>query len=124
MIYIASKTRHAYRWQDLRARGVPINSTWIDEAGEGQSASLSDLWKRCISEASACDVLVLYMEQGDVLKGAFVEVGAALASGKMVFAVGVPKNYSFIHHPNVHEYAPTELMQAIGDAAHYIKEKK
>jgi hypothetical protein len=43
-IYIASKTKHAARWLEYRAQGEPIISTWIDEAGEGASADLHDLW--------------------------------------------------------------------------------
>lgn len=35
-IYTASKTRHADKWRHLRDEiGLPINSTWIDEAGAG-----------------------------------------------------------------------------------------
>jgi hypothetical protein len=89
-IYIASKTKHAERWRFLRDKiGEPIISTWIDEAGPGESADLHDLWQRCITEASGCRVLVVYREPEDVLKGAWVEVGAALASGVPVYAVGL-----------------------------------
>ncbi|WP_244497767.1 dATP/dGTP pyrophosphohydrolase domain-containing protein [Aureimonas sp. AU40] len=88
-IYTASKTKHAPVWQDYRARGWPINSTWIDEAGPGESADLSDLWDRCIREASTASVLVVYREADDVLKGGWAEVGAALACGVPIYAVGI-----------------------------------
>lgn len=88
-IYIASKTRHAHLWRDLRGAGAPIISTWIDEAGEGESGDLDDLWERCITESKTCDVLIVYREPEDVLKGAWVEIGAALAAGKSVHAVGL-----------------------------------
>ncbi|MBX5206736.1 hypothetical protein [Rhizobium sp. NZLR11] len=88
-IYIASKTKHAERWRILRHLGEPIISTWIDEAGAGESSDLADLWRRCIAEASAAQVLILYREPEDVLKGGWVELGAALASGVPVFAVGI-----------------------------------
>lgn len=88
-IYIASKTRHAALWRDLRDAGAPIISTWIDEAGEGESSDLNDLWRRCIAESCSCDTLIVYRESHDVLKGAWVEIGAALASGKPVHAVGL-----------------------------------
>jgi hypothetical protein len=88
-IYIASKTKHAWLWRDLRAAGAPIISTWIDEAGEGESADLHDLWERCISESRGCKTLIVYREPNDVLKGAWVEIGAALANGKPVYAVGL-----------------------------------
>lgn len=96
-IYIASKTHHAPKWLELRANGLPIVSTWIDEAGPGQSADLSDLWRRCTLEASTASALVVYRETDDILKGAFIEVGIALASNVPVFAVGC-KGQSFTNH--------------------------
>jgi hypothetical protein len=45
-IYIASKTVHAARWRDLRAQGLPIISTWIDEAEIGATGDWPDLWHR------------------------------------------------------------------------------
>lgn len=88
-IYIASKTRHADRWIKLREAGAPIISTWIDEAAPGASANLDDLWHRCIAESSSCAVLIVYREPEDILKGAWIEMGAALACGIPVFAVGM-----------------------------------
>lgn len=101
-IYTASKTKHAHLWKDLRAAGAPIISTWIDEAGEGESADLHDLWDRCITESRCCKALIVYREPADVLKGAWVEIGAALAAGKPVYAVGLDgftiSNYRGITH--------------------------
>jgi hypothetical protein len=88
-IYIASKTVHADRWRKLRLVGYPINSTWIDEAGVGDSKDLADLWRRCVAEASSAEVLVLYRQPSETLKGGWVELGAALACGVPVFAVGI-----------------------------------
>ncbi len=100
-IYIASKTKHAPKWRKLRANGLNIISTWIDEAGAGESIDLSDLAIRCIDEAKSADRLILYCEDADVLKGALIEVGAALAFGVPVFVVG--SSYSLQtalrHHP-------------------------
>lgn len=96
-IYMASKTRHADRWKALRASGVPIISTWIDEAGPGESTCLTDLWRRCIEEARSAAALVVYREPGENLKGAFVEVGAALSAGVPVYAVGM-EEFSVVNH--------------------------
>ncbi len=102
-IYIASKTTHAAQWRTLRDRGAPIISTWIDEAGAGETSNWPDLWSRCVSEASSASALVVFRnENSEVLKGAWVEVGAALASGVPVFAVGCGE-FSFRHHPLVFE---------------------
>ena len=87
-IYTASRTHHANKWKSARARGEPIISTWIDEAGAGGSPSLSDLWVRNINEAVSADALVVLIERDDFpLKGALVEIGAALAAGNPVFVV-------------------------------------
>lgn len=99
-IYIASKTAHGRDWRELRATGVPIISTWIDEAEAGATSDWPDLWSRCVEEASTCAALVVYREPGEVLKGAWVEVGAALAAGRPVFAVGIDE-FSVRHHPGI-----------------------
>lgn len=100
-IYTASKTAHASKWRQLRADGAKIISTWIDESGVGETASFTDLWIRCVNEAASCDVLIAYREPGEILKGAFIEIGAALASGKTVILVGDFDGMSFTSHPLV-----------------------
>lgn len=94
-IYVASRAslpeRPAY-WRALRAAGWPIVSTWIDEAGPGETADLRELWARIIREISSARGLVLHVETDDFpLKGALIEVGAALSLGKRVgvYAPGV-----------------------------------
>lgn len=91
-------------WRRYRAAGAPINSSWIYEAEPGQTQSYKDLWKRCINEASEAFVLIVYAEDNDVLKGAFVEVGAALATGTIVLAVGLPDTLSVLAHPLVERH--------------------
>jgi hypothetical protein len=99
-IYIASKTVHAPRWRTLRAQGLPIISTWIDEAGFGETVSFVDLWRRCVEEAAGAACLIAYREPGEVLKGGLVEIGAALGAKRPVFLVGFDEsNFSFKHHP-------------------------
>lgn len=36
-IYGASRTSHAEKWKAWRSAGLPIVSSWIDEAGPGQT---------------------------------------------------------------------------------------
>jgi hypothetical protein len=100
-IYIASKTCHADKWRALRDAGAPFISTWIDEAGEGETADYADLAERCINEAANCDALILYSEPHEILKGAWLEAGAALAMGAVVVSVGTCANWSttFAQHP-------------------------
>ena len=77
-IYIASKTRYAEQWRKLRDRGANVISTWIDEAGPGQTKDPAELVQRCLSEIRTCDALLLYVERDDQPKGAYFEAGAAL----------------------------------------------
>jgi hypothetical protein len=99
-IFIASKTRHAARWRALRSAGAPIVATWIDEAEPGQTASEAELWVRCVREAAGAEALILYREAGEELRGALVEVGAALACGVRVYVVG-DVEASWKYHPQV-----------------------
>lgn len=100
-IYTASKVKHFEKWIDLRKNGYAIVSTWIDEAGEGQSVDYTELSERCIKEIRDCDFLLLYCEEGEILKGALIEAGIALAFGKEVRCIGRCDTLSrvFIKHP-------------------------
>lgn len=88
LIYIASRAsipERAARWRDYRARGVLITSSWIDEDGEGQTASFTKLWARIQAEIARSDRLVLYAESDDFpLKGALIEAGIALGLTRKV----------------------------------------
>lgn len=99
--YVASKTCHAHRWQQLRAAGHAVTATWIDEAGKGESADYAELADRCRREIQAASFVLLYCEPGETLKGALVEAGMALALGKPVRCVGQCDSLSrvFNRHP-------------------------
>ena len=95
------------------ASGIVL-TTWIDEAGEGETDDLGELWSRIRAEIEASRALVLYLRPGDFpLKGALIEVGMALAMGKPVHVAmrGVevePRSMrpigSWLHHPLVTRY--------------------
>ena len=99
--YIASKTKHAASWLANRAGGDRITSTWIDEAGAGQTSDHSELAQRCVTEIAEADFLLLYCEPGEIQKGATIEAGIALGLGKEVRCVGTCETISktFIKHP-------------------------
>jgi hypothetical protein len=109
-IYVASKSEHGPFWQEQRTLlamfGGFIVSTWIDESGPGESASLTDLWLRCIEEAARADCVVAFHRPGETWKGAFIEIGAALAHARLVFVIGDPPG-SWVNHPNVHRVSST-----------------
>lgn len=100
-IYVASRTRHARTWRELRAAGYPIVASWIDEAGPGETADYADLMWRCAYEASHAQAIVLYAEADDIAgwKGAWFELGAAVACGVPAFFVGVDDSQSALRHP-------------------------
>lgn len=100
MIYVASKAMYGREWVAMREAGVPIISTWIDQSGFGDTSDWPKLWLNCIAEASSANALVLIRRPRDIIKGAWVEVGAALGNNVPVFAVGI-ENYSIRHHPLV-----------------------
>ncbi len=103
-IYMASKAVHGPRWRKLRDAGWPIISTWIDEAEAGRTTDWADLWDRCATEPARAAVTVLYAKEGETLKGALAEIGAALSHGRKVIVVG-PVDHTWTKHRNVHRAA-------------------
>lgn len=89
--YVASRASVPERpamWREMRSRGVEITSTWIDEAGEGETACNTSLWRRIAAEVRAADYLILYDEPNDFpMKGALVEVGMAIGMERRVMVV-------------------------------------
>lgn len=116
-IYVASKVAHAEMWRDLRTfEKMPIISTWIDEL---YPEDMDGLWQRCISEASNAQAFLILRRPEEVLKGAWIELGAALASGVPVYAVGieeftVAKDKRIRHFPNLVE-ARAAIRSALGE---------
>lgn len=113
-IYVASRASSPERpamWRALRDAGWHITSSWIDEAGEGQTASFTELWGRIEREIRGSLGLIVYAEPEDFpLKGAYLEAGIAIGAGLPV-AVVMPKVElearsdrpmgSWIRHPGV-----------------------
>ncbi len=112
-IYVASRASIPERpamWRALRDSGQPIASTWIDEAGPGQTVDMSELWDRISEEVCKSAGVVLYAELDDFpLKGAFIETGMALGMHLPVVVVcpGMTQEQvrskvgSWVEHPMV-----------------------
>lgn len=84
----ASISARSAMWRKLREDGWQITSTWIDEAGEGETADLGELWRRITQEIFQAKGLILYAEKNDFpLKGALLEAGIAIGMGKPVIVV-------------------------------------
>ena len=101
-VYVSSKIKHAEMWRNLRLQGWNISSSWIDQPKEFDSGTLSGMWDRYVEECRSCDFLLVYREPGEQLKGALIEVGAALAGGAKVIVIGdVPELGTSHYHPLV-----------------------
>lgn len=126
-VYVASRASNPERpamWRELRAQGRPIISTWIDEAGPGETADMGELWARIEREVRGSCGVVLYARGEDFpLKGALVEVGMAIGAGLPV-AVVLPDGVedwhscrpvgSWVRHPLVQFHAtPEGAMRAL-----------
>jgi hypothetical protein len=115
-------------WRAYRAQGANIISSWIDEAGEGETADFRELWKRIHGEIAVCDRLVLYVEMEDFpIKGALIEAGIAFGMSKPVIVIGkdlriTGRTYrpigSWLEHPFILsvklQATPAELAAALG----------
>lgn len=106
-IYMASKAHHRPRWRVLRdASGFNIVSSWIDTPDEYSTdptgLDYRRLWAKCVADVHRCDTLVVYVESGEHMKGALVEVGVALGLGKEVIITGdLGDNGTWAHHERV-----------------------
>jgi hypothetical protein len=108
--YTAGKIHHAPKFQNLRDNlGLPVQARWIDLKNEDDIVQnrKGDLWQLCLEDVTRSDFLLLYSEDWEEeQRGALVELGMALATGKRVYAVGRCKSISpnaisdvaFTHH--------------------------
>jgi hypothetical protein len=112
-IYPASKARFHPMWAALRAAGVNISATWPWwDRNICKSEPTNRDWRehseRCLREAAECDILILYVENGDRNFGSILEAGSALGNNKTVFLVS-PEPWPFLrNHPRVHAFDTLE----------------
>lgn len=105
-VYIASKMHHAEQWRELYKRAdIHLVSRWpfLEPFVEPEAANAQFFWQDDMADVRACHVLFVYALEGEHLRGALVEAGAALALGKLVIVIGAPHpDYgTWMHHPNV-----------------------
>jgi hypothetical protein len=105
-IYTASKPRHAPMWRKLRMEGYNIIATWIDYADGSAIADWQKLWLDCTKEAAAANITLLYVEKDDEIRGAYVEMGIAIANHRRVMFVNPDRVHvsDAINHPLVTQY--------------------
>lgn len=92
-IYIASKAHHRPQWRELRNKGYDIISQWIDindkYSQDPTGLDYTKLWDACVQDVRKCDILILYVEKDEHLKGALVQLGVALGLGKEIIVTGI-----------------------------------
>jgi nucleoside 2-deoxyribosyltransferase len=94
-VYIASDIKYARRWIALREQLYPrvtIVSSWIDFLKDGEPKAspqvVKESWENNVKDVLLSDVLILYVEPGDSMRGSCFEAGIAFTSGKRVIFVG------------------------------------
>lgn len=107
-VYLASKLEHEPLLHDFRVSlraDVIVVSRWLDMTSfekKGTPADFVWCWLVDENDVRKCDILVVFGKTEDQLRGALVEVGMAIALGKLVIAVGDCKSYgSWQYHPQV-----------------------
>lgn len=89
-VYIASKVEHAPKLAKIAVDGVHVNSRWIDLAAIGQSRMkpVSHWQQENFDDIASAHAFVFYVEPGDNLKGALVELGYAIGIERSVWIAG------------------------------------
>lgn len=109
-VYLASKIRHSAYLKKIRETkpNLEITSRWLDMVHlEPTQGSLDRelgawCWSIDVADVLRSDCLLVYAEQEDILCGALVEVGVALAKDIPVFLVGTSKSFgTWKSHPQV-----------------------
>lgn len=122
-VYTASKLKEAARWSALVEAWPEVEFTarWV----WGHVGVTPDLpafakvfWSHDDEDVRTSDVLLLYAEPGDHLRGGLVEAGMAIAYGLEVVVVGDHPDYgTWQHHAQVHRVASLtqarELLRAM-----------
>jgi hypothetical protein len=121
-IYPCTKSRHAKMWQRLaKTEGLNLRASWpswplnSEDTREPTGAEWCEHSARCLREAAAADVALLYAEPGEQHFGALLECGSALGAGRDVYLVA-PHDWPFLRfHPRVTSF-PT-LREALDTIA-------
>lgn len=89
-IYIASKVEHAAKLASFSKDGFHINARWIHMAvaGAANMKPVTHWQQENFDDIEAAHFVIFYVEPGDKLKGALVELGYAIRAGKQIWIAG------------------------------------
>lgn len=97
-IYTASKLKHADTWRKLRSDWPEFD--WVARWPTDHCGNIPDtdtfarwFWMQDMEDVARCDVVVVFAEGDDHLRGALVEAGATIALHKTVIVVGEHPDY-------------------------------
>jgi hypothetical protein len=106
-VYTASKLGHSRRWIDLRSswQDVTFTARWPDmhaTTGPPTPERARLHWLEDEEDVRSADVVLVYAEEGEHLRGALVEAGMGIALGKTIIVVGEHPDFgTWQHHPKV-----------------------
>ena len=106
-VYPASKIPLGWFWLDLhdRWKEIYIHARWIKHwANKTQEtpANAREFWVEDFEDIENADLVVVYAQENDQLRGALVEVGYALCLGLPVVLIGNHKDFgTWQHHPDI-----------------------
>ncbi len=94
-IYAAGKIWHAPIFRELR-KSFKINSRWIDYSDDHRYVKTRKdiLWQHCLEDSTTCDIMVIYCDKkNESQRGVLVELGQALAAGKIVYLINTCETF-------------------------------
>lgn len=111
-IYIASKMHHAPKWRAAYSRpDIHVVSRWpfLETQVDDCDTNCRKFWQDDFTDISSCDILILFAEEGENLRGALVEVGIAMGLGKQIIVIGDHSDHgTWWHHPLVRKVVDLE----------------
>ena len=106
-VYPASKLKHGAMWRKLceDTSGIFLHARWLKH-DRIHTPDTSDqavmFWPQDVQDIKTADVVFVYAEKDDHLRGALVEAGIAIATGVPVVVIGNHPDYgTWQYHPLV-----------------------
>lgn len=106
-VYTASKLKHAAMWRELckTTPHVYFHARWLKHVAMGtpdEPEHAGAFWLQDEQDVRDADVVLVYAEPGEHLRGALVEAGIAIACGIPVIVIGDHNDYgTWQYHPGV-----------------------